>query len=96
MTQHDHYHKDVSHLKTIDVYRVLDLFAVENHAVGHAIKKLLCAGQRGAKDYERDLREAVDSINRALQMMDEDCNAGMPQLCAKLKARHSESTKEPT
>lgn len=83
---HDHYIKDVSHLKAIDVYRVLDLYGVTQPAIQHAIKKLLCAGRRGAKDYERDLREAVDSINRALQMITEDDNAGMAGLCAKLKS----------
>ena len=87
---YDHYHKNVSHLGTIDVYRVLDLFGVTHPAIQHAAKKLLCAGQRGAKDYERDLREAVDSINRALQMIAEDCSGktepGMAALCTKLKA----------
>lgn len=71
---HDHYKKDVTHLKQIDVYRALDLFGVTHPAIQHAVKKLLCAGQRGTKDYERDLREAVDSINRALQMIAEDRN----------------------
>lgn len=70
---HDHYKKDVKHLYTIDVYRVLDLYDVTQPALQHAVKKLLCAGQRGAKDYERDLREAIDSIERALQMHAEDC-----------------------
>ena len=36
---HEHYFKDVTHLKTIDVYRVLDLFDVSNPCVQHAIKK---------------------------------------------------------
>lgn len=89
MTQHDHYRKDVSHLKIIDVYRVLQLFNVTHPALQHAAKKILCAGQRGSKDYERDLREAVDSINRALQMIAEDCSGktepGMAALCTKLK-----------
>lgn len=75
MKEHSHYFKDVSHLKQLDVYRVLSLFGVVNPCVQHAVKKLLCAGERGAKNYERDLREAVDSINRALQMIAEDCNA---------------------
>lgn len=74
--KHSHYKKDVKHLDTLDVYRVLDLWCVTNPAIQHAVKKLLNAGQRGAKDYERDLREAVDSINRALQMIAEDCNKG--------------------
>lgn len=70
--KHSHYFKDVSHLKEVDVYRVLRLFEVTDPCVQHAVKKLLCSGQRGAKDKERDLREAVDSINRALQMIAED------------------------
>lgn len=72
MTKYPHYIKNVSHLSAIDVYRVLDLFDVTNPALQHAIKKLLCAGQRGAKDYRKDLKEALDSIDRALVMLDED------------------------
>jgi hypothetical protein len=73
MTKHSHYHKDVSNLKTIDVYRTLELFGVTDQALGHAIKKLLCAGQRGAgKTFEQDVREAVDTLNRRLQMLAED------------------------
>lgn len=49
----------------IDVYDVLDAFGVENPATSHAIKKLLCTGSRGAKDWETDLQEAIDSLERA-------------------------------
>jgi len=66
------YFKDVSKLKSVDIYRVLNLFDVRSHAVGHAIKKLLCAGKRGAKDYRQDLIEAKASIDRELAMMDEE------------------------
>lgn len=72
MTKYNHYIKDVSHLSAIDVYRVLDLYEVTNPALQHAIKKLLCAGKRGEKDYRKDLKEALDSIDRALVMLDED------------------------
>lgn len=79
MTKHSHYHKDVEHLKTIDVYRTLELFGVTDQALGHAIKKLLCAGQRGAgKTFEQDVREAVDTLNRRLQMLAEDDNQRAP------------------
>ncbi|HBP27928.1 MAG TPA: hypothetical protein DD666_00750 [Advenella kashmirensis] len=71
-TKHSHYKKDVSGLNMIDIYRVLSLFEVESHAVGHAIKKLMMAGKRGAKTYEQDIREVVDSLNRELQMIAED------------------------
>lgn len=69
---HPHYFKDVSGLKSVDVYRVLDLFGVTHPCAQHAIKKLLMAGQRGGgKDLERDVREAGDTINRWLQMIAE-------------------------
>lgn len=69
---HDHYKKDVSHLDMIDVYRVLELFNVTHPALQHAAKKILAAGGRGAKDWEKDVQEAIDSLNRALQMREED------------------------
>lgn len=75
--QHSHYHKDVSHLRKVDVYRVLSLFGVTEPSLQHAIKKLLVAGGRGAgKDIETDVRESIDSLNRFLQMRAEDCNVG--------------------
>ena len=70
--KHNHYFKDVSNLKFIDVYRVLDLFNVVNPCVQHAIKKLLCAGQRGVKDERKDIEEAVSSLVRCLEMQTED------------------------
>ncbi len=69
---HDHYFKDVTHLKTIDVYRVLDLFNVTNPCVQHAVKKLLCSGQRGVKDTRQDVQEAITSLLRYLEMQTED------------------------
>lgn len=75
MASFDHYYRDVSHLKKIDIYRVLDLFGVTDPAIAHAIKKLLCPGLRGAKPAEQDIREAIDSLNRKLQMLAEDCNS---------------------
>ena len=69
---HEHYFKDVTHLKTIDVYRVLDLFGVLNPCVQHAVKKLLCSGQRGVKDTRQDVQEAITSLVRCLEMQTED------------------------
>jgi len=70
--KHPHYHKDVRHLQTIDVYRVLALFNVTDPCIQHAVKKLLVAGGRGAKDISRDIREACDSLNRWQEMQVED------------------------
>jgi len=71
-TKHSHYYKDVTHLAVVDVYRLLDLFDTGSSSIDHAIKKLLVAGERGTKNRRKDLNEAIDSIQRALDMMDED------------------------
>jgi len=52
----------------VDVYDVLKSFEVTNQATAHAVKKLLAAGQRGHKDLLQDLKEARDSINRAIEL----------------------------
>ena len=69
---HKHYFKDVSHLETIDVYRVLSLYEVTDPCIQHAVKKLLACGQRGSKPAAQDLQEAIDSLNRCIEMMKED------------------------
>ncbi|AGH25148.1 hypothetical protein FDI67_gp06 [Escherichia phage phiKP26] len=53
---------------TIDVYRVLDAFQVTDPATQHAIKKMLCSGLRGHKDYLTDLDEAIESLNKAYEL----------------------------
>lgn len=69
---HSHYFKDVSHLDAIDVYRVLELFGVVSPPIQHAVKKLLCSGERGVKDQAQDVDEAIDSLQRWKQMREED------------------------
>ena len=67
--KHPHYHKPTNGAETVDVYWVLNAWEVDCHATGHAIKKLLNAGQRGAKTTEQDLTEAIDSIKRAIELL---------------------------
>lgn len=72
--KHSHYFRDVSHLDTIDIYRLLELFNVTDQALGHAIKKLIVPGMRGGgKPARKDIEEAVDTLKRRLEMLDEDC-----------------------
>lgn len=73
--KHSHYFKDVRHLDHIDVYRVLDLFAVTDPCLQHAAKKILCAGQRGAKDVGKDIQEAIDTLTRWQVMQHENKGA---------------------
>ncbi len=52
----------------VDVYAVIETFAVACPARQHAIKKLLCSGLRGKGDALQDLREAGDAITRAIEI----------------------------
>lgn len=70
--KHAHYYRDVRRLDQIDVYRVLLLFGVTDPALQHIVKKALCAGRRGAKDFEKDVREIADTASRRVEMLDED------------------------
>ena len=72
--KYPHYHKNVAHLKYVDVYRVLILFGVTDPCLQHAIKKLLCAGNRGAKDKTQDVQEAISSLLRYLETQTENEN----------------------
>jgi hypothetical protein len=54
---------------TVDVYDVLQAFGVSCPAVQHAVKKLLCAGLRGAKSAEQDISEAANSCRRAIELL---------------------------
>ena len=57
---------------TIDIYDVLKAWGVTCPATQHAIKKLLQPGERGHKDKLTDLREALASVERAIQMEEQE------------------------
>jgi hypothetical protein len=75
IVKHAHYFRDVSHLKKLDVYRVADLFGVTDQALGAALKKVVAAGQRGAKNTAQDVQEAIDSLLRWQDMQVENAQA---------------------
>jgi hypothetical protein len=64
------YFKPVQGLNQIDVYKVLELFDVKSHSIGHAVKKLLCAGERGTKGERQDVLEAIAALQRHIDMLD--------------------------
>ncbi len=75
--RHKHYFKNVSHLNEIDVYRVCQLFDINDPsgALHHAFKKILVAGSRGGgKDRDRDIQEAIDTLQRWQEMQKEDAD----------------------
>jgi hypothetical protein len=66
------YHREVKPNVFIDVYDVLFTFEVTNPGTQHALKKLLAAGGRGYKSKIEDLKEAIVSINRAIELEEEN------------------------
>lgn len=64
------YHRMING-KWADVYDVLTAFEVTNPADTHAIKKMLLPGLRGVKDGIQDRREAIQSLERAIQIEQE-------------------------
>lgn len=73
--KYPHYHKP-SPFTHVDVYRVLALFGVTDPCLQHAVKKLLVAGGRGAKDIRRDVREAIETLERWEEMRAEEVPSG--------------------
>jgi hypothetical protein len=74
--KHNHYFKDVSHLDYIDVYRIIDLYKIQDPCLQHALKKLLVAGGRGSKDTNKDIQEVIDSCLRHQEMQRENEGKG--------------------
>lgn len=70
--KYPHYYKDIRHLNIIDIYRFFDLFEVTDPCIQHSLKKLAVGGKRGAKDYEKDIKEAMDTLKRWEYMQEEN------------------------
>ena len=70
LKKHNHYFKDVSDYKEIDVYALCKIFEVDDPSgcTQHAIKKLLVTGKRGHKDRLRDLQDVVDTVKRLIEL----------------------------
>lgn len=70
--KHGHYFRDVTHLTTLDFYRLVELFDIRDGAVQHILKKCLAVGERGHKDLRHDLQDMIDTAQRKLDMLRED------------------------
>ena len=72
--KYSHYYRPCPY-PVIDPYRILELFDVTNPSIAHAVKKLLVAGGRGAKDIDQDIQEVIDTLERWKEMRVEDAAA---------------------
>lgn len=80
LEKYPHYYKDVRHLAVLDVYRIIDLWGMTNGCQQHSLKKVMLPGQRKKNDLRKDVREARDTLNRWLEMLDEDSAADQATL----------------
>lgn len=60
----------------LDPYRVMRLYEITDPAHQHAVKKLLRAGRGKAKGLRQDIVEVVMTLERWLEMIDEDESHG--------------------
>lgn len=68
--KHSHYKHDVRHIDTLDIYWICELYVDDKSGcIQHAVKKLLCCGNRGVKDNVKDLQEAIDTIQRKIEIL---------------------------
>ena len=65
--KHSKYHVKIKGA-WIDVYDILHAYQVTNPGDQHAIKKMLMPGKRGHKDAEKDRAEAIQSLQRAIEL----------------------------
>lgn len=66
-----HYRYEYQGIK-LDPYRIADIYGITNHAQFSALKKILCAGERGHKDVWQDVADIKNACDRWLEMFTED------------------------
>jgi hypothetical protein len=56
----------------LDPFRIARIYEVDSFAMMTVLKKCLCAGERGHKDYKEDLLDIINACERELEMINED------------------------
>lgn len=56
----------------LDPFRICQIYNVNDFALQTIVKKSLCAGGRGHKDFRQDLQDIICAAERRLKMIDED------------------------
>ena len=60
----------------LDPFRIVSIYKMEDFAMETVLKKCLKAGERGHKDFETDLLDMRNAIDRRLEMLYEDRKNG--------------------
>lgn len=56
----------------LDPFRIAIIYEMKSFAMMTILKKCLCAGNRGHKDYKQDLRDIICAAERELEIVEED------------------------
>jgi hypothetical protein len=56
----------------LDPFRISTIYQMTDFALDTILKKCLCAGNRGYKDFAQDLRDIIGAAQRRLEMLKED------------------------
>lgn len=67
----NHYRFQYKGIK-LDPYRIAAIYNMQSFAMMTILKKCLCAGSRGHKNYEQDLKDIICAAERELEIINED------------------------
>jgi hypothetical protein len=56
----------------LDPFRIAQVYEMDDFCMMTILKKTLCAGRRGHKDFEQDLKDIICAAQRKLEMLRED------------------------
>ena len=56
----------------LDPFRIAKIYGMESFALMTVLKKILCAGNRGNKDYKADIIDCITALKRELELIEED------------------------
>jgi len=56
----------------LDPFRIAKIYEMTSFPLQTVLKKILCAGDRGNKDYSQDIKDSICALERELEMIKED------------------------
>lgn len=69
-----HYRFEYQGIK-LDPFRIAQIYDMKSFALMTVLKKILCAGNRGHKNYKADILDCINALQRELEIIEEDKNA---------------------
>jgi hypothetical protein len=58
----------------LDPFRIAKIYHMDDFSLMTILKKCLCTGNRGYKDFRQDLLDIINAAQRRIEMLDEDEN----------------------